>query len=80
MLKLSIISSIFKYKELRGLQQWQKIFIDLKEILKEIGWEPERIEFYGMFHAEPEKFLSAVNEMVDRINRLGPTNMIKNKG
>ncbi|MFX0139830.1 MAG: FAD-dependent oxidoreductase, partial [Candidatus Hodarchaeota archaeon] len=48
-----------------------------KEILKEIGWEPERIEFYGMFHAEPEKFLTAVKEMVERMNNLGITSVLK---
>ncbi|MHA1299315.1 MAG: hydrogenase iron-sulfur subunit [Candidatus Helarchaeota archaeon] len=51
-----------------------------KEVLKEIGWAPERIEFYGMFHAEPQKFIFAVNEMIGRINKLGITNSLKNKG
>ncbi|MFX1452082.1 MAG: hydrogenase iron-sulfur subunit [Promethearchaeota archaeon] len=50
-----------------------------KEILKEIGWEPERIEYYGMFHAEPEKFLTAVKEMVEIINKLGSTSILKDK-
>ncbi len=50
-----------------------------KEILKEIGWEPERIEYHGMFHAEPEKFLNAVKEMVEKMNKLGITKILKNK-
>ncbi|MHA1379109.1 MAG: hydrogenase iron-sulfur subunit [Candidatus Helarchaeota archaeon] len=51
-----------------------------KEILKEIGWEPERIEFYGMFHAEPQKFIAAVEEMVERVDKLGLTPILKNGG
>lgn len=51
-----------------------------KEILKEIGWEPERIEYFGMFSAEPQKFILAVNEMVDQIDKIGITNVLKNEG
>ena len=44
-----------------------------RDILKAIGWKGERVDMFRMFSAEPERFTNAVNEMVKRANKLGPT-------
>ncbi len=44
-----------------------------REILNAIGWDGERVEMFRMFSAEPDRFLTAVNEMVKRANELGAT-------
>ncbi len=44
-----------------------------KDILSAIGWEPERVDMFRMFSAEPERFIKAVQEMVRRAKELGPT-------
>jgi F420-non-reducing hydrogenase iron-sulfur subunit len=44
-----------------------------KEILNAIGWNGERVDMFRMFSAEPERFTSAVNEMVKRAMELGST-------
>lgn len=44
-----------------------------RDILNAIGWKGERVEMFRMFSAEPERFTSAINEMVKRAKELGPT-------
>ena len=44
-----------------------------KDILNAIGWKGERVDMFRMFSAEPERFTSAVNEMVKRAMELGST-------
>ncbi|MFW9925138.1 MAG: hydrogenase iron-sulfur subunit [Candidatus Thorarchaeota archaeon] len=44
-----------------------------REILNAIGWEGERVELFRMFSAEPDRFTNAINEMVKRSQKLGPT-------
>jgi heterodisulfide reductase subunit A-like polyferredoxin/coenzyme F420-reducing hydrogenase delta subunit len=44
-----------------------------REILNAIGWNGERVDMFRMFSAEPERFTNAVNEMVKRAKKLGPT-------
>ena len=44
-----------------------------RDILKAIGWKGERVDMFRMFSAEPERFTNAVNEMVKRAKKLGPT-------
>ncbi len=44
-----------------------------REILNAIGWDGKRVEMFRMFSAEPNRFISAVNEMTKRANELGPT-------
>jgi heterodisulfide reductase subunit A len=44
-----------------------------RDILNAIGWKGERVNMYRMFSAEPERFTSAVAEMVKRAKKLGPT-------
>jgi len=44
-----------------------------RDILNAIGWKGERVDMFRMFSAEPERFTNAVNEMVKRAKKLGPT-------
>lgn len=44
-----------------------------RDILNAIGWEGERVDMFRMFSAEPERFTRAINEMVTRAKKLGPT-------
>jgi heterodisulfide reductase subunit A len=44
-----------------------------KDILKAIGWKGDRVEMFRMFSAEPERFTNAINEMVKRATKFGPT-------
>jgi len=44
-----------------------------RDILKAIGWKGERVEFFRMFSAEPERFTNAIKEMTNRAKKLGPT-------
>ncbi len=45
----------------------------VREILTAIGWNGERVDMFRMFSAEPERFTTAINEMVKRSKELGPT-------
>ncbi|MFW9889300.1 MAG: hydrogenase iron-sulfur subunit, partial [Candidatus Thorarchaeota archaeon] len=44
-----------------------------RDILNAIGWKGERVDMFRMFSAEPERFTSAIREMVKRAKKLGPT-------
>ncbi len=44
-----------------------------RDILNAIGWKGERVDMFRMFSAEPERFTNAINEMVKRAKKLGPT-------
>nr|KXH72606.1 MAG: hypothetical protein AM325_00820 [Candidatus Thorarchaeota archaeon SMTZ1-45] len=44
-----------------------------QDILNAIGWIGERVDMFRMFSAEPERFTNAINEMVERAKKLGPT-------
>ncbi|MHA1937315.1 MAG: hydrogenase iron-sulfur subunit [Candidatus Thorarchaeota archaeon] len=44
-----------------------------RDILNAIGWKGERVDMFRMFSAEPERFTSAIREMVKRAQELGPT-------
>jgi coenzyme F420-reducing hydrogenase delta subunit len=43
-----------------------------KKLLEEIGIEPERIEMYNLSAAMGARFTEIVNEMTERIKKLGP--------
>jgi F420-non-reducing hydrogenase iron-sulfur subunit len=45
----------------------------IKTILDEIGVGGERLEMFNMSSSEGPKFVAAVNEMTERIKRLGPS-------
>jgi heterodisulfide reductase subunit A len=44
-----------------------------RDILKAIGWKGDRVDMFRMFSAEPDRFTSAIDEMVKRAQKLGPT-------
>ena len=44
-----------------------------RDILNAIGWKGERVDMFRMFSAEPERFTNAINEMVKRAKKFGPT-------
>ncbi len=45
----------------------------VKNVLKEIGIEPERVEMFNLSAGEGPRFAEIAREMVDRIKKLGPT-------
>ncbi len=50
-----------------------------KELLSEIGIEPERLEMFNLSSAEGTRFAEIVTEMHDRIAKLGPSPLRKNR-
>jgi coenzyme F420-reducing hydrogenase delta subunit len=44
-----------------------------QQMLTEIGLEPERLEMYNLSSAEGARFAEIVNEMNERVARLGPS-------
>ena len=42
------------------------------ELLEDYGYEPDRFSINWVSSAEPDKFVSAVCEMTDKIKKLGP--------
>ncbi|MEW6657105.1 MAG: hydrogenase iron-sulfur subunit [Thermodesulfobacteriota bacterium] len=44
----------------------------MKEILKEVGLEPERVEMFHVSASEGPKFAAIAKEMTERVYRLGP--------
>ncbi len=51
----------------------------VKDLLTEMGIEPERVEMYNMSSAEGAKFAAAATEFTQRIKELGP-NPVKREG
>jgi coenzyme F420-reducing hydrogenase delta subunit len=49
----------------------------VKELLAEVGIEPERVEMYNMSSAMGPRFAEVATEFTERIKRLGP-NPVKN--
>ena len=50
----------------------------LKELLKELGIEPERAAIYNLSSAQGQRFAQIAQEMTDIIRALGPTPVWKN--
>lgn len=44
----------------------------VKELLRAVGVEPERVEMFFMASSEPHKFVAAAEEMARRVEELGP--------
>jgi len=44
----------------------------VKELLRAVGVEPERVEMFFMASSEPQKFVAAAEEMARRVEELGP--------
>jgi len=48
-----------------------------KQILDEIGLDPQRLEMFNLSSAEGTRFAEIVTEMTDRLARLGPSPLRK---
>ena len=59
----------FQQGNLRGKTQ----VAGVKERLKAIGLEPDRLEFFHVAASQPKAWVDAVEEMTARAKRLGPT-------
>jgi hypothetical protein len=51
----------------------------VKDLLSELGIEPERVEMYNMSSAMGAKFADVATEFTERIKQLGP-NPVKREG
>jgi F420-non-reducing hydrogenase iron-sulfur subunit len=45
----------------------------VKNVLKEIGMEPERVEMFNLSAGEGPRFAEIAREMAERIKKLGPS-------
>ncbi len=50
----------------------------VKKILEELGIEPERVAMYNLSSAQGARFAEIANEMVETIQKLGPTPVTSN--
>jgi F420-non-reducing hydrogenase iron-sulfur subunit len=51
-----------------------------KELLAQVGLEPERLEMYFLSSAEGVRFAAIATEMTERARRLGPSPLKNGKG
>ena len=51
-----------------------------KQLLKEVGIEPERLEMYNLSSAQGQRFAAIANDMADKIRALGPSPIKKGAG
>jgi len=51
-----------------------------KQLLGEIGLEPQRLEMFNLSSAEGTRFAEIVTEMTDRLARLGPSPLRRRDG
>jgi F420-non-reducing hydrogenase iron-sulfur subunit len=51
----------------------------IKKVLKEFGFEPERVRLEWISASEGDKFATVVRDMTDQVRKLGP-NPLKAKG
>ena len=58
---------------LKGNLRAKKRVKYLKDLLKEVGIEPERVEMYNLSSAQGQRFAQIANEMTERIRALGPS-------
>jgi len=49
-----------------------------KQVLSEVGLEPERLEMFNLSSAEGTRFAEIVTEMHERLTRLGPSPLRRN--
>lgn len=57
---------------LQGNTRGKKWVTYAKQLLAEIGLEPERLEYFHVAASEAQGWVEAVEEMTDRARRLGP--------
>ena len=58
---------------LKGNLRAKKRVKYLKELLAEVGIEPDRIEMYNLSSAQGQRFAQIAQEMTDKIRALGPS-------
>ena len=58
---------------LKGNLRARKRVNYVKQLLKEVGIEPERVEMFNLSSAQGQRFAQIANEMADRIKALGPS-------
>jgi F420-non-reducing hydrogenase iron-sulfur subunit len=51
-----------------------------KQLLKEVGLEPERLEMYNLSSAQGQRFAAIANDMADKVRALGPSPIKKGAG
>lgn len=64
---------------LKGNLRAKKRVKYLKELLKEVGIEPERVEMYNLSSAQGQRFAQIANEMTEKVRALGPSPVKKGK-
>ena len=58
---------------LTGNLKAKKRVARVKQILKDLGIEPERVEMYNLSAADGPRFAEIAGEMTERIRTLGPS-------
>jgi len=58
---------------LSGNLKAKKRVMYVKNVLKDLGIEPERVEMFNLSAGEGPRFAQIAREMVDRIRALGPS-------
>jgi coenzyme F420-reducing hydrogenase delta subunit len=51
-----------------------------KQLLDEIGLEPERLDMFNLSSAEGSRFAEIVTEMSERLSRMGPSQLRPDRG
>lgn len=64
---------------LKGNYRAKKRVQYVKDILEEIGFEKDRLEFYNLSAAMGTRFAEIADEMTERIKKLGPSPLNKRK-
>jgi len=62
-----------------GVQKAEKKVELAKILLKEYGIEPERLEMFNMVYIEGDKFAEAAQKMTERLERLGPLQLMEGR-
>ena len=65
---------------LKGNLRAKKRVKYLKELLKEVGIEPERVEMYNLSSAQGQRFAQIAKEMTEKIRALGASPVRKGTG
>ena len=65
---------------LEGNLRAKKKVAQAKQMLKEIGIEPERLEMYNISASNSVLFAKAADEMTERARKLGPSPLKKARG
>jgi len=65
---------------LEGNLRAKKKVAQAKKLLKEVGIEPERLEFYNISASNSVLFAKAADEMTERARKLGPNPLKRARG